>query len=675
MNNQLGKQASLYLRQHASNPVAWQSWGEDAIETAREEDKPILLSIGYSACHWCHVMAHESFEDDDTADVMNKLFINIKVDKEQRPDLDKVYQAAHHLLTGQAGGWPLTIFLEPKTLLPFYSGTYFPPEPRHGLPAFKQVLEAVAEHYQKQHARITQQHAMLKKALESINKHIPVPAEDLNDAPFNAAQLALQQSYDNKYGGFVSAPKFPMPSNIEFLLDYWQFQQQKESEEEPMILQMALQSLVKMAQSGLNDHVGGGFFRYCVDEAWTIPHFEKMLYDNAQLLGLCSRTFAMTEHSHFKQIITETAHWLLNEMAHPEGGFYASIDADSDEGEGAYYVWDKEQVAAVLNHQELQIAHYYFGLEGPANFEGKWHLQAHCQQQALAEHFNMEVKDVIEVIDRIKHKLLQARTQRQSPKKDKKLLTSWNGLTISALAKAGFVLDRDYYIRAAQSAVDFIHQNLWEAPQLKTCYANGSAQEPGFLDDYVFLLEGLLQLLQAEWRNSDIHFAIDLAEQLLAQFYDEDNGGFYYTAHDHEDLIQRPKSFVDEAIPAANGVAVKVLLQLGYLLAETRYIDAARKTLQLSWKSITEKPQYHTSLLCGLENYLEPTDIRIVRLHPSDEEQWVIPMEQRLHANQLIFIIPMDLVGELPPALISKQANGYTTLYHCKGMQCVEVKK
>src|SRR5450631_732594 len=439
--NRLADETSPYLLQHAANPVDWYPWGNEALLAARQQNKPILLSIGYSACHWCHVMAHESFEDLRTAALMNELFVNIKVDREERPDLDKIYQVAQQLITHGSGGWPLTMFLTPNEQQPFFGGTYFPKEPRYGMPAFSDLLRRVAEYYRSHSAEIAQQNEQLKLALASL---VPEPAADevaLNATPLDEARAALERSFDSRFGGFSQAPKFPHSTSLERCLRHW-YGTAAESSPDLKALYMASLTLTRMAEGGIYDQLGGGFSRYSVDAEWMIPHFEKMLYDNAQLLCEFSRAALATGEALFARIAGETADWILRDMRSPQGGFFSSFDADSEGHEGKFYVWTQSEVHSLLTPSEYRAFSARFGLGGAANFEGEWHLHTHDSIDAIAAVLGEPAPSVTARLASARAKLLKARELRVWPARDEKILTAWNALAIKGLAISARVLQR-----------------------------------------------------------------------------------------------------------------------------------------------------------------------------------------------------------------------------------------
>jgi uncharacterized protein YyaL (SSP411 family) len=593
-SNRLAHETSPYLLQHAHNPVDWYAWGPEALERARAEDKPILLSIGYSACHWCHVMAHESFEDPQIAAVMNELFVNVKVDREERPDLDRIYQLAHQLLVRHGGGWPLTMFLSPHDLQPFFGGTYFPKESRHGLPAFPDLLRRIAEFYRTRSDDIRAQSDALKEAFALTLPPPSAPDVELTLAPLATARELLARDFDAEFGGFGSAPKFPHPTNLAFLLREWRRSAGTESPDLHS-LYMATLSLARMAEGGIYDQLGGGFARYSVDRYWMIPHFEKMLYDNAQLLAIYAQAGAATGDPLFSRVANETADWMIREMQSSEGGFWSTLDADSEGHEGKFYAWDADEVRRLLPQQTYEVFARRFGLDRPPNFENRWHLHAFRSLEDIASDIGICERDVGHHLEEARRILLEARDARVRPARDEKVLTAWNGLAIGALAVASRSLRRPEIADAALRAIDFVRNRLWQDGRLLAVYKDGRARFPAYLDDYAFLLDALIESLQTHWRTSDLEFARALADALIEHFEDAANGGFFFTADDHETLIHRSKSFADEALPAGNAIAARALTRLGLLLGEMRYLDVAARTLRAGWSSLEHYPHAHSA--------------------------------------------------------------------------------
>ncbi len=670
--NALANETSPYLLQHASNPVNWHAWNETSLQLARDQGKPILLSIGYSACHWCHVMAHESFENEATAAVMNKLFINIKVDREERPDLDKIYQFAHQVLTQRSGGWPLTMFLTHDDHMPFFGGTYFPPIPRHGMPAFVEILQRVSQFYQERSEDIRQQNSALQKMFADMQ---PVPDHDnsLNDEPMRQARATLEAQFDRQFGGFGDAPKFPHPRTLDFLLRHWHASSGDEQPDLHALFMSAL-TLTRMAEGGLYDQLGGGFFRYSVDRYWMIPHFEKMLYDNAELLRIYAQAATATGDPLFKRVAHETATWLLREMQSPTHAFWSAMDADSEGQEGKYYVWDKELVETALPANEYSVFSKRFGLDQSANFVEHgmhhWHLHGYRSIHDVATELKIDITDAEHELDHARQRLLSMRELRVAPGLDNKILTSWNGLTIAALAIAARNLNNSSLTDAACNALDQIKHHAWRDGQLFAVQANDQSRFPAYLDDYAFLLDATLELLQTRWRDSDLQFAIELANKLLKDFADEERGGFYFTANHHEQLIHRPKSVADDATPAGNAIAARCLLQLGYLLGNTHYLQAAENTLRSAWPTLQRFPSAHTSMLIALSEYLSPTSMIIIRGHATEIQHWQVALNALYQPRRLIFAIPTE--AALPPSLAVKTSAENTIAYVCQGETCGE---
>jgi uncharacterized protein YyaL (SSP411 family) len=658
MTNRLGKETSPYLLQHAENPVEWYPWGDEAFALARESGKPVLLSVGYSACHWCHVMAHESFEDEATAELMNQLFVNIKVDREERPDVDKIYQTAHQLLTQRGGGWPLTMFLRGEDQRPFFGGTYFPNEARYGMPAFSDLLKKVASYYEERADEIHGQGERLVDILRQLDPPAASADHTLSAAPMAKVREQLASSFDSEFGGHGEAPKFPHPGTIEWLLRTWRA---SANDAEPDIdsLYMATLTLTRMAEGGIYDHLGGGFCRYSVDRYWQIPHFEKMLYDNGPLLANYSQAFLATGEQLFADTANETADWILADMLSPNGGFYSSRDADSEGEEGKFYVWSPDDVAALLDPDQYELLARKYGLDKEPNFEGKWHLTV-----------REAVDDPESLLDQARAALLAERETRIAPGRDEKQLTSWNALAIRGLAIAGRVLERDDLVDAAARAVEIIRDKLMVDGRLLASYKNGAARFPAYLDDHAFLIDALLELVQTRWNNTHLKFAIELADLLLEHFEDKDGGGFFFTADDHEALMHRPKPLADDAMPSGNGVAAFALQRLGHLLGEQRYVDAAERTLRSAWKAMDEYPHGHVTLLTALEEYLSPPEIIVIRGDTVEIAKWRDSAARLYAPTRLVLAVDAN-EAELPGLLAErKPVAGETVAYRCVGTHC-----
>ena len=673
ITNRLANQTSPYLQQHANNPVHWQPWDEQALALARQTGKPILLSIGYSACHWCHVMAHESFENEAIAGVMNDLFINIKVDREERPDLDKIYQSAHQLLNRRGGGWPLTVILTPDKQIPFFAGTYFPDTAKHNMPAFTDILQRVVNFYHEQPDEINKQNESLLNALNDM-ANMPVNnTQTLNGFPIDSCRQQLAKTYDKEYAGFGDAPKFPHPTNLEFLLRHYAATKQN-GDADKTSYDMLNNTLSAMANGGLYDQLGGGFYRYSVDKQWTIPHFEKMLYDNGPLLALyaqCNTLLQNEKPEPYKNIVIDTAEWIMREMTSNQSAYYATLDADSEGKEGTFYIWTVDEIKSVLSKTEFNCAEILYGLNDEENFEGKWHLNIKASLNDIASKLSLDKAAVKQTIANIKQKLFTERSKRIAPGRDEKILTAWNALMIKGMAISGRLLQRDDFIRSAQNAIDFIRSTLFINNRLLATCKDGKAHLMAYLDDYVFLIDALLESLQANWRNEDLNFAIQLADIVMQQFYDADKGGFYFTANDHENLIQRPKPLMDEAIPAGNGIAAYALNRLGHLTGEHCYIDAAEKTLHYAWASIAEVPYAHAALLFALDEILNPPSIIVIRGSQENVQHWQQSCDKHYQLNRLVFAIP-DSVSELPGLLYNHKATDKTIAYICTGSHCLE---
>jgi len=656
MPNHLISQTSPYLLQHAENPVDWYPWGEEAFERARLERKPIHLSVGYAACHWCHVMAHESFEDQDVARVLNERFINIKVDREERPDVDRIYQIAQQMLTQRSGGWPLTMFLTHDDHRPFFGGTYFPKEARHGLPAFTDLLQRVSEYYRSHEAELRQQNDALMSAFDELNPP-PAPGDtQLTDAPIKASRELLGRTFDGQFGGFGRAPKFPNSKAIERLLRDWHATS-GQTEPDLQALYMATLTLRRMGEGGINDQLGGGFSRYSVDEYWMIPHFEKMLYDNGALLAVYADAAVATGDGFYADIAARTAEWAIREMQSPEGGFYSSYDADSEGHEGKFYVWNREEVRASITDEEYAVFAPRYGLDREPNFEGHWHL-----------HGFRPVTDET-LLESARKKLLAIRSRRIWPGLDDKILTSWNALLIRGMAIASRALGRDDLAQSATAALQFIRSELWRNGRLLATFNDGRARLNAYLDDYVFLIDAILELQQVRFDSAELEFAGELARVVLDHFVDDAGGGFYFTSDDHESLIYRSKSFADDATPAGNGVAALVLQRMGHLLAEPRYLQAAEGTLRAAWLSLEKYPHAHTTLLTALDELLNPPETLILRGPQTEITSWARELHKLYAPRRMVLAVPDD-AEDLPPALAEKTSRGAAVAYVCKGSTC-----
>ncbi len=593
--NRLATETSPYLLQHAHNPVDWYPWGAEAFTKARAEDKPILLSVGYSACHWCHVMAHESFENERIADLMNKLFVNIKVDREERPDVDEIYMNAVQMLTGR-GGWPMTVFLTPDGK-PFYGGTYFPPEDRHNIPAFPRVLAGVAQAYREKPADVTKSTTEILSRLEQLARREPT-TRPLDVPVLEKAVEGLAQHYDETHGGIGQAPKFPNTSVFSLFLRY------AHATGNQRYLDMATHTLRKMAQGGMYDHLGGGFHRYSVDERWLVPHFEKMLYDNALLVRLYLEGYQASGDPFFRQVVEDILAYVEREMVSPEGGFYSTQDADSEGVEGKFFVWGQDEVMRILGDEVGEIFCRYYDVTDVGNFEHKNILHPTLELDQLARLFRREVDDVTRLIDQAKDTLFAVREQRVKPGRDEKILTSWNGLMISAFAEAYKVLGNPDYLEVARRGIRFIQTALSREGRLLRSYKDGQAKFNAYLDDYACFSAALLDVYEATFEPEYLDGAVALTDVLLDRFWDAQEGGFFFTSSDHETLISRSKSAFDGSVPSGNSVAASALLRLYYATERQDYLTKAETTFRLFYDALEQNPFGFSNMLCGLDFYL-----------------------------------------------------------------------
>ena len=590
MANRLGRETSPYLRQHADNPVDWYPWGEEAWKAAGETGKPVLLSIGYAACHWCHVMAHESFEDPETARLMNDLFVNIKVDREERPDLDHIYQTAHQLLARRGGGWPLTIFLTGRKV-PFAAGTYFPKTGRFGLPGFSEVLNRIHGFYVEHRDQLESPDN--RSVVETLDLLVPKRTEGvvLSAAPVEALRAHLRQLFDAQDGGFGGAPKFPHAQGLAFLLD----------SPEAGDREMALFTLRKMGRGGIYDQIGGGFARYSVDDRWEIPHFEKMLYDNGPLLGLYARAYDLSKDPFFRRVAEETVAWADREMRAPESLWYASLDADAEGEEGKFARWSREEIEAVLSEEERRVADACFGFGLPPNFEHQyWNPVLVRTPEEYAQEEGRNPEEVRRLLESARKRLFEIREGRVRPGRDEKILTSWNALYLRGLLEAGRILERPDWIERALAGFSAIRTHLWKDGRLLAVRTLGESRLPAYLDDYAFLLEALLESLSAAYSEDRLAWAKEIAGVLLDQFEDRAEGGFFFTARDHEELLCRIKTGHDQSLPNGNGVAVRSLLRLGSLLGDLPMLEAAERSLTLFAGTFNTRPEGFDTLLSAL---------------------------------------------------------------------------
>ena len=604
MPNRLANETSPYLLQHAHNPVDWYPWGEEALARARNEDKPILLSIGYSACHWCHVMERESFENDAIAEIMNRHFINIKVDREERPDLDAVYMEAVQMLTG-SGGWPMTVFLTPDCK-PFYGGTYFPPVDRHNMPGFPRLLETVAQAYRNSHSEIQRVTGQLTEQM-GRTANMPRGAGALDESILHNAYNQLATNFDYQNGGVGSAPKFPQAMTLEIMLRYYAH---GHNDRARSMLDLTLE---KMARGGIYDQIAGGFHRYSTDTYWLVPHFEKMLYDNALLARLYLHAWLATGRNLYRRVTEETLDYVLREMTGEHGGFFSATDADSEGEEGKFFVWSPGEIEAVLGSEDAALFNAFFGVTQRGNFEGKNILNISVRAADFAERQGIPLERLVEVINRGKEALRQAREEREHPLLDDKALASWNGLMLRAFAEAGAALERQDYLEAAARNATFLLEELRPEGKLLRSYREGQAKLPGFLEDYSFVADGLLSLYEATFDRRWLDSAVELADEMISQFWDDPQGCFYDTGRSHEELVVRPRDVFDNAQPCGGSVASDLLLRLSVVTGNEDYAAKAVSPLRSLAELMGRAPAGTGRWIAALDFYLStPKEVAVI---------------------------------------------------------------
>jgi len=651
MPNRLINEKSPYLLQHAHQPVDWYPWSSEAFEKAKIENKPVFLSIGYSTCHWCHVMAHECFDDKEVADLLNRHFVSIKVDKEERPDVDQVYMTFCQLMRGHCG-WPLSVFMTPDKK-PFFVGTYFPKIGRYGLPGFLEILEKIAYLWTNNRAEVEQTASSILKlsqqALTANNKtqEKPIKGEVSSfESILHSAYRSLERSFDHRWGGFGPAPKFPTPHQLRFLLRYYDRYGVEKA------LYMAEKTLWGMATGGMYDQLGGGFHRYSVDEKWLIPHFEKMLYDQALIPMAYLEAWQITKNPSYLDIVNHTVEFVLRELTSPDGGFYSAQDADVDGKEGIYYLWTKDEIFSILGHKDGIKACEYWGVEGEGNFEGRFvlyraldRLQAVSSDKAL---LNVLPSEVVQW----RQKLLEARGTRPKPFTDNKILASWNGLMIALCARTAMATGNDQYISDATRAANFIFDHLFSEDDGKLfhCYCDGSNKPDTFLEDYAFFVWGLLELFISTSNSVFLTHARALVDQMLLLFWDDQDRGFYFTPKTRDDLPIKPKDFFDGATPSGNSVAFNVLLTLDQILGSGRYEEIAYYMLENLKKTVSEAPLAYTNFLCGIDLLAGPR--REIFVFPNNSYSLVKEIKSamgRLFAPRTVFVIAtQDNISAIP---------------------------
>ncbi len=661
MANRLAGETSPYLLQHAHNPVDWYPWGQDALERARTEDKPILLSIGYSACHWCHVMERESFEDPATAKLMNDHFVSIKVDREERPDLDGIYMQAVQAMTGH-GGWPMTVFLTPNGT-PFYGGTYYPPEDRHGMPSFTRVLMSIADAWRTRREEITHSGQQLRQHLQQTIQPQPV-RQALEPSILDASAAGIDSQYDPVDAGFGNAPKFPQPMAIEFLLRYWRRTGNQRA------IEAAKHTLDKMARGGMYDQLGGGFHRYSTDAVWLVPHFEKMLYDNAQLARAYLMGYQATGNAFYRTIVEQTLNYVLRDMTDPSGGFYSTEDADSEGVEGKFYVWTPAQTAEVLDNDDARITNAFFDVTDRGNFEhGTSILHMPRTPHEVAQELNIIEAQVFEALERAKPALFEAREHRIRPARDDKVLTSWNGMMLRAFAEAGRVLSEPTYIQAAINNATFLLSTMRDGDRpYRTWKPGHAAHLNAYLEDYANLADGLVALYEATFESRWLQAAVELANAIEERFADEDNGGFFDTSTDHEQLITRPKDLFDNATPSGNAVAADVFQRLAVLTANPDYQRAAQGVLELLREPMLRYPLGFARALSALDFYLaRPKEVAVIGAQEAEDTQALL---------RVVFegFLPNKVVAggtaDIPLLEGRRQSNGKAMAYVCEHYVC-----
>ena len=671
--NRLINENSPYLLQHADNPVDWHPWTDEAFRIAREADKPVLLSVGYSACHWCHVMAHESFEDKATAEMMNALFVNVKVDREERPDVDDIYMQAVQAIAGQ-GGWPMTVFLLPDGR-PFYGGTYYPKESRYGRPSFQQLLAAVHDAYRNKRDQLEAQadnlHQALKRDVLGIGR---TDDSGLTLELLDEAATKLLEAMDPVNGGFGAQPKFPNPISLEFLLRHYHRTRDERA------LQLVTLSLRKMAQGGIYDQVGGGFARYSVDARWLTPHFEKMLYDNAQLSRLYLHAWQLTGDDYFRQIAEDIYDYALREMTAADGGFYSATDADSEGVEGKFFVWTIEEAREALAPisdrlpRALEIAVEYFGMSAEGNFEGSNILHIPRPPLETAEGLGLTLEQLEDAVARIKHQLYASRAQRIPPLLDDKALTSWNGMMLASLAEAARVLQRPDYLEAARRAGEFLLKHMVaEAGRLYRSHKGGRSKLNAYLEDYANLLDGWLELYQTTFEERYFAEARRLAELALARFRSAD-GGFFDTSDDHESLIVRPRNLQDNVTPSGNAMMAKQLLRLAAYTGDARYDEAGREVLRKLSDAMRQYPQAFAESLNAADMLIRGIDeVAVVGdLESAGGRQMLETLRRPFRPNQVVAWSGQDVARHDLIPLLSERSiiDGRATVYVCRHFAC-----
>ena len=657
--NRLIDETSPYLQQHAHNPVDWYPWGEEAFEKAKREDKPVLVSIGYSACHWCHVMEHESFEDEATAKVMNDNFVNIKVDMEERPDVDQIYMTFVQLTTGR-GGWPMNVFLTPDKL-PFFGGTYFPPSPRYGMPSFQNVLLSIAESYRNNRDELLHSANDILGEIRRVSIS-DLAASGLTTDQLDSAFLSFSRSFDAVNGGFGGAPKFPPAMSLEFLMRYYK------RTGDDNALKIARVTAEKMANGGIYDQLGGGFHRYSVDAVWLVPHFEKMLYDNAQLIRNYLHLWQITKDEFFKRVAIETLEYVKREMLDASGGFYSTQDADSEGVEGKFFVWTPAEIEAILGEDDARLFNFFYDVSEEGNFEEKNILNVNYTVEAAARALKIDETELTETLERGRTKLFDEREKRIKPFRDEKILTAWNGLMLAAFAEAGAVLDNEEYIAIAKRNADFLLENLQKDGRLLRTWKDGRAKLNAYIEDYANLADGLVELFQVSGEARYLTEAQRLADTMITEFWDEDAGGFFFTSADHEELLVRNKDFYDNATPSGNSVAADVMLKLAHLTGDDKYERFASTVLRLSSSQIKRHPQGFGRALAAIEFHLSP--VKEVALVGDDVRELERELWSRYLPNKVVAIAKAANSADIPLLQDRSRVEERPTAYVCENFVC-----
>ncbi len=661
MTNYLENSTSPYLLQHANNPVDWYPWGKEAIEKARQEDKPIFLSIGYAACHWCHVMAHESFEDPEIAAIINRNYINIKVDREERPDLDSIYMSAVVALTGQ-GGWPMSVFLTPD-LTPFYGGTYFPPESRYGLPSFRDILISLSSAWKLKRDEVIRTSQKIIAAVMQRSVSEDSSGTFTPDILTNAART-LVNTYDWNHGGWGKAPKFPQPMALEFLL-------RRHIAGDKDALKPSLHTLRTMANGGMYDIVGGGFSRYATDNKWLVPHFEKMLYDNAQLARVYLHAWQITREPLFRRVVEETLNFISREMLAPQGGFYSSLDADSEGVEGKYYVWTLEEIRNAFGGKD-ELFETAFDISSTGNWEGKIVLQRVSKDSELSSTFNLSISEVVRTLESRKRQLLAVRNKRIRPGTDDKILTSWNGFMLSTFAEAARVLENEAYLQIAQNNAYFLLTSLRADGKLHRAWRNGQASEQVFLEDYASLILGLIDLYQSDFNNQWYREACTLTTEMIEQFSDP-AGGFFDTPDQAETVLLRPKEIQDNATPSGNALAVEALLKMAAFSENDEWLQLAEKSLELVAGTSSDYPTAFSRWLSVANSYVNKTRQIAIIGNPTgiDSKFFLQEINKTYRPNTIAAASALPLLKGAPQILLDRpMIAGKTTIYICEGFVC-----